>query len=270
MWEALANSEVWIRVGSFLAILAPCLALEFWRPFRSPTRRWICHYLKNLSLIVISSLLIRIIFPLVAVGAAHLATERGWGLMNVFSVPTWINFIGTLLFFDFLIYWQHRVFHSWPWLWRLHRVHHSETHLDTTSGIRFHPLEIALSMILKIAAAIALGADPTAVLVFEIVLNATSLFSHMNFAFSDRADRFIRRVLVTPGMHRIHHSVDPTFMNSNFGFSLSLWDRLLRTYRELPLSSQKSMIIGVTGYSDESLVKLLHQPFRQLSYRNET
>lgn len=262
MWGALTNFEALIRIGSFLAILVPCLALEYWRPFRTPAGKPLQHYGKNLSLIVVSSLSIRMVFPLVAVGAATLARERGWGILNQLNASVGLNFMITLIVFDFLIYWQHRIFHSWPWLWRLHRVHHCETHFDTTTGVRFHPIEIALSMILKIGAAIALGAHPFAVLLFEVILNATSLFSHLNFAFRESLDRHLRVVIVTPGMHRVHHSTDPTFTNSNFGFSLSLWDHLFKTYRELPLPTQKTMAIGVDKFTDESLVKLLHQPFR--------
>ncbi len=262
MASSLMSHETLLRLVTFFGLFFIFIALELYRPFRIPAQKRFWHYGRNLSLILLSSSFIHLLFPLVAVGAATIASTRGWGLFNVLAAPEWLSFLCTVVLFDLLLYLQHRAFHSWDWLWRLHRVHHSDPDFDTSTGIRFHPLEIILSMMLKILAALSLGAHPAGVVLFEILLNASSLFSHLNIQLPERVDRTLRWLFVTPGMHRVHHSIRPDEMNSNFGFHLTLWDYLFRTYRERPLPEQKTMPIGVEGFSDEPLPRLLVQPFR--------
>ena len=222
-------------------------------------------WLHNLALVVLNSLILRLLFPLAAVGFALLAAERGWGLLNAFGVPFWGAFALSVIALDFAIYLQHVMFHAVPLLWRLHRVHHADADIDVTTGARFHPIEILLSMLIKFAAIALLGAPAAAVLVFEVLLNATAMFNHANLRLRAPVDRWLRWILVTPEMHRIHHSMEPVETNSNFGFNLPWWDRLCGTYRERARLPQESMAIGVKGLtgSDQAvkLTGLLALPF---------
>ncbi|MGR3636380.1 MAG: sterol desaturase family protein [Shimia sp.] len=183
--------------------------------------------------------------PLLAIGAALDAQTRGWGLLNQIQLPDWIAVFLALLIFDFAIWLQHLITHKIPLLWRLHRVHHADPDLDVTTAIRFHPVEIALSMGLKIGLVYALGAPPLAVLIFEILLNATALFTHSNIRLPIALDRIMRLVLVTPDMHRVHHSVHRDEHDSNYGFALSIWDRTLGTYIAQPREGHDKMTIGL-------------------------
>ncbi|WP_417617063.1 sterol desaturase family protein [Oceanisphaera sp.] len=258
--------EPWIRLGCFAGVLLTMMLWE-WRSPRRPQhlgrlRRWP----HNLLLVVINTLLLRLFFPLAAVGAALLASEHGWGLFNLLAIPFWLKLVLCLLILDLLIYWQHRLFHALPGLWRLHRVHHADLEFDVTTGLRFHPLEILLSMLLKLAAVILLGAPALAVLLFEVLLNATAMFNHGNIKLPKRLDAVLRRVLVTPDMHRVHHSVIPTETDSNFGFNLPWWDRLFGTYQAQPKAGQLGMTIGLTQFRDPAelrLHRLLLQPFHR-------
>jgi len=214
-------------------------------------------WLHNLALVVLNSLILRLLFPVAAVGFALLAAERGWGLLNAFEVPFWWAFALSVIALDFAIYLQHVMFHAVPLLWRLHRVHHADADIDVTTGARFHPLEILLSMLIKFAAIAVLGAPAAAVLVFEVLLNATAMFNHANLRLRQPVDRWLRRMLVTPEMHRIHHSMEPAEANSNFGFNLPWWDRLFGTYQECARLPQESMPIGVKGLTgSDAAVKL--------------
>lgn len=260
------DNEPWIRLGCFAGVLLIMMLWE-WRAPRRPQhigrlRRWP----HNLLLVVINTLLLRLFFPLAAVGAALLVSEYGWGLFNVLSMPWWLKLVLSLLALDLLIYWQHRLFHALPWLWRLHRVHHADLEFDVTTGLRFHPIEILLSMMLKLAAVTLLGAPALAVLLFEVLLNATAMFNHGNIKLAKRLDSVLRRVLVTPDMHRVHHSVIPSETDSNFGFNLPWWDRLFSTYQAQPKAGQLGMTIGLTRFRDPAelrLHRLLLQPFRR-------
>jgi sterol desaturase/sphingolipid hydroxylase (fatty acid hydroxylase superfamily) len=194
-----------------------------------------------------------------------LAESRGWGLFHLLDTPLWLSLVVSVAALDFAIYLQHRLFHAVPLLWRLHRMHHADLEIDVTTGARFHPIEILLSMIIKLGVVIALGAPAAAVLMFEVLLNATSMFNHGNVRLPLAADRLLRWVVVTPDMHRVHHSILPRETNSNFGFNLPWWDRLLGTYRPQPEAGHDGMTIGLDIFRDVRelrLDRLLLQPFR--------
>jgi sterol desaturase/sphingolipid hydroxylase (fatty acid hydroxylase superfamily) len=258
--------EPLLRLGLFAAVWL-LLAFAEWRwPRRREDMQRRGRWTANFGLVLIDSLALRLLLPFLAVEAALLAAERGWGLFHALDAPYWLAFVLTLLVLDLAIYWQHRIFHLVPWLWRLHRVHHSDLHLDASSGIRFHPVEIVLSMLIKIALVFALGAPALAVLVFEILLNLFAVYTHANLALPARLDRALRWVIVTPDMHRVHHSIVHREQLHNFGFNLSIWDRLFRSYKFDADAGQTGMTIGVDEFRDArglGLGALLLQPFRR-------
>ena len=265
MTDVLLAHEPQIRLAAFLAMLAAMALWELAAPRRRVEIPRLLRWSNNLALVIIDTALVRLAFPLLAVGAAVLAEERGWGLLNAFPLPGWLALAAAFVALDLAIYLQHVLFHAVPALWRLHRMHHADLEFDASTGLRFHPLEILISMALKIAIVTALGAPPAAVLVFELVLNATSIFTHGNVSLPRAADRLLRLILVTPDMHRIHHSVLPAETNSNFGFNLSWWDRLLGTYRDQPRDGHDHMTIGLERFRtrrDLWLDRMLLQPFR--------
>jgi sterol desaturase/sphingolipid hydroxylase (fatty acid hydroxylase superfamily) len=246
-----------VRLGAFFGVFALMALWEAVAPRRARLLPRRVRWLHNLALVVLNSLILRLLFPLAAVGFALLAAERGWGLLNAFEVPFWWAFALAVVALDFAIYLQHVMFHAVPLLWRLHRVHHADADIDVTTGARFHPIEILLSMLIKFAVIAVFGAPAAAVLVFEVLLNATAMFNHANLRLPDALDRLLRRMLVTPEMHRIHHSMEPAEANSNFGFNLPWWDRLFGTYRERACLPQESMAIGVKGLTgSDAAVKL--------------
>jgi sterol desaturase/sphingolipid hydroxylase (fatty acid hydroxylase superfamily) len=261
---ALAHEPA-VRLGAFFGMFALMAVWEAVAPRRRRLLPRRVRWLHNLALVVLNSLILRLLFPLAAVGFALLAAERGWGLLNAFEVPFWWAFALSVIVLDFAIYLQHVMFHAVPLLWRLHRVHHADADIDVTTGARFHPIEILLSMLIKFAAVAVLGAPAAAVLVFEVLLNATAMFNHANLRLRRPVDRFLRLILVTPDMHRIHHSMEPVETNSNFGFNLPWWDRLCGTYREQARLPQESMAIGVKGLTGSDaavrLTGLLALPF---------
>ena len=216
---ALAHEPV-VRLGAFFGVFALMALWETLAPRRARLLPRRVRWLHNLALVLLNSLILRLLFPLAAVGFALLAAERGWGLLNAFALPFWWAFLLSVIALDFAIYLQHVMFHAVPLLWRLHRVHHADADFDVTTGARFHPLEILLSMLIKFAAIAVLGAPAAAVLVFEVLLNATAMFNHANLRLPEPVDRRLRRLLVTPEMHRIHHSMEVVEANSNFGFNL--------------------------------------------------
>lgn len=253
-----------IRLGFFFGILALMGVWEWLAPRRvlstSKSRRWRA----NLSIVLLDTVAVRLLVPTTAVGMALLAQQRGWGLLNQFDRPDWLALLIGVLVLDCVIYFQHVMFHALPALWRLHRMHHSDLDFDTTTGVRFHPIEILLSMGVKLAAIMTLGPSALAVLVFEIALNATSLFNHGNVQLPARLDRLLRRVVVTPEMHRVHHSSLPYETNSNFGFSFPWWDHLFGTYRAQPKLGHLGMTIGLDQFRDPARLNvggLLLQPF---------
>jgi sterol desaturase/sphingolipid hydroxylase (fatty acid hydroxylase superfamily) len=263
--RAILESEPWLRFGVFVAVLAAMAAWELAAPRRrqqvSPLARWP----GNIGMVAVGTLLLRLAFPTAAVGLAVVAEERGWGLLNTLTLPWWASAAAGFVLLDLVIYLQHVMFHAVPALWRLHRVHHADLECDVTTGVRFHPVEILLSMAIKLGAVAALGPPALAVLLFEIVLNAASLFNHGNVRVPAGIDRWLRRVVVTPDMHRIHHSARPHETNSNFGFSLSWWDRLLGTYRDQPDAGHDAMTLGLDQFRDPRelrLDRMLIQPLR--------
>lgn len=265
MTDLILSNEPLIRMAFFLGIL---LAMAIWEVAAPRRRREIPRLLRwssNLGVVVIDTLLVRLTFPIVAVGLALLSQERGWGLFNVFDVPFWLAFLVSVLALDLAIYLQHVMFHAVPALWRLHRMHHADLEFDVTTGLRFHPVEILLSMGIKFAVVAALGPPAVAVLVFEVLLNATAMFNHSNIRIPVAVDRLLRLIVVTPDMHRVHHSIHPSETNSNFGFNLPWWDRLLGTYRPQPRDGHEAMTIGIEQFRtrrDLWLDRMLIQPLR--------
>lgn len=246
-----------VRLGVFFGMFALMAIWEALAPRRARLLSRRVRWLHNLALVVLNSVILRLLFPLAAVGFALLAAERGWGLLNAFNVPSPWAFALSLVALDFAIYLQHVMFHAVPLLWRLHRVHHADADIDVTTGARFHPVEILLSMLIKFGVIAVLGVPAAAVLVFEVLLNATAMFNHANLRLPETLDRWLRRLLVTPEMHRIHHSMEVAETNSNFGFNLTWWDRLCGTYRDRARLPQERMAIGVKGLTgSDAAVKL--------------
>lgn len=243
-------------------------------PRRQRTLARLQRWPANLSIVALNTLIVRLAFPAAAVGMALSVQQAGWGLLNVYALPEWLAVAAAVVFLDLAIYLQHRVFHAVPVLWRLHRMHHADLDIDVTTGARFHPVEIVLSLAIKFAVIAVLGAPPLAVVVFEILLNATSMFNHGNVRMPAALDAVLRRLIVTPDMHRVHHSVDREETDSNFGFNLSLWDRLFRTYRAQPRAGHGRMTIGIAAFRSteecSSLVGMLAIPFRSGKSGRET
>ena len=244
------GNEPLIRVGFFAGVFALVALWELASPRRvlqlPRAQRWA----SNLGIVLLNTVIVRLLFPTAAVGMAALGVEKGWGLLNHFAVPFWLAVPLAVVAMDFVIWLQHVIVHAVPALWRLHRVHHADLDYDLTTGARFHPLEIVLSMGIKFATIALLGAPVLAVVVFEVLLSACALFNHGNIRLPDGVDRVLRWFLVTPDMHRVHHSVEDDESNSNFGFNLTWWDRLFGTYREQPRGGQLGMVIGIHGHAD--------------------
>jgi sterol desaturase/sphingolipid hydroxylase (fatty acid hydroxylase superfamily) len=263
--ELLIANEPYVRAASFLAVLGLMAVWEILAPRRPQAVPRRLRWPNNLGIVVLNTVLVRLLLPTTAVGLAALGRARGWGLFNVMDSPAWIAVPLAVILLDLAIYLQHVLVHAVPALWRLHRMHHADLEFDASTGLRFHPLEILLSMALKFAAITALGAPPLAVLAFEVLLNATALFNHGNVRLSLRVDRALRWVLVTPDMHRVHHSVVPAETNSNFGFNLPWWDHLFGTYRDQPQAGHAAMTIGIEQFRtlrDLRLDRMLVQPLR--------
>jgi sterol desaturase/sphingolipid hydroxylase (fatty acid hydroxylase superfamily) len=264
MSSFLLAHEPTVRLACFFGVLLAMAGWEAWAPRRRRLFARQVRWPSNLGIVVLDTLLLRLVFSSAAVGISAIAVERQWGLLNNIPLPDWAVLILALLALDLAIYLQHAMFHAVPALWRLHRMHHADLDFDVTTGVRFHPLEILLSMGLKLAVVVALGAPVIAVLVFEIVLNATSMFNHGNVRLPATIDRVLRWIVVTPDMHRVHHSARPNETNSNFGFNLPWWDRLLGTYRAQPLDGHERMTIGLDSFRDPAQLRLdrmLAQPF---------
>jgi sterol desaturase/sphingolipid hydroxylase (fatty acid hydroxylase superfamily) len=257
--------EPWIRLGAFAGVLTLLALAELLAPRRRQAVGRALRWPANLSLVALDTLLVRLLFPIAAVGAAIFAEERGWGLFNLVALPGGLEVALTVIILDLLIYGQHVLFHAVPPLWRVHRVHHADLEFDATTGLRFHPIEILLSMVIKIAAVVLLGAAALAVLIFEVLLNATAMWSHSNLSLPSNVDRSLRHLFVTPDMHRVHHSIVPRETHSNFGFNLALWDKLFGTYRHQPEAGHEGMTIGVPQFREDrelKLGRLLLQPFQ--------
>ncbi|USD66586.1 sterol desaturase family protein [Vibrio sp. SCSIO 43136] len=254
-----------IRFGVFLFVLVACAMWEYLKPRKALTQSKWQRWLNNLGLVGFNSIVLTITMPLLAFETAQMAQNNQWGLLNIASAPIWLNIVVTVVVLDLVIYWQHRWFHRNPWLWRLHRMHHADQDIDVTTGARFHPIEIILSMWIKILAVVALGASPLAVVVFEILLNASAMFNHSNAKLPLSVDKVLRKVVVTPDMHRVHHSVIVKETHSNFGFFLSVWDRWFSSYIAQPALGHDDVEIGIPIFrkrQEQNIWHMLTQPFR--------
>ena len=260
-----------IRLTCFGAVLAGVAAWELFAPRRVLNNSRVTRWPSNLALVALNTAVLRVMFPIAAVGMAGVAVERGWGVLNILAVADWLAVLVAIILLDLAIYTQHVVVHAVPVLWRLHRMHDADLDIDVTTGARFHPLEIVLSMAIKLAVVVVLGAPPLAVMVFEIILNAAAMFNHGNIRLPVALDRVLRFVIVTPDMHRVHHSIRENETNSNYGFNIPWWDRLFGTYRDQPCDGHQGMTIGLDLFRDKRnlrLDRLLLQPF--LDPKNKT
>ena len=250
------RNELLIRLGSFFGILVIMFLWELIAPRRPLTTSKITRWFSNLGLVLIDSIAVRLVFPMALAGVALLAQRQGWGLFNLFELSYLLKIIFSVLILDLAIYLQHLMFHSAPLFWRLHMVHHSDMDIDVTTGVRFHPIEIILSMGIKMIVVILMGAPPVSVLIFEIILNGTSMFNHGNVRYSQQIDSFLRLLVVTPEMHRVHHSTIRWETNSNLGFNFPWWDRLFGTYRDQPTKGHLEMTIGLDQYKEPKKLTL--------------
>ena len=266
MPELSDTGETAIRLGFFLGILGLVALWELVRPRRRLTQpRWLRWY-ANLGVAALNAALVWLLVPLAPVALAVMAGSRGWGVLNLVELPFWLEIVLAVVFLDLAIYLQHAMFHAVPALWRLHRMHHADLDFDVTTGSRFHPVEILLSLAIKLAVVALLGPPAAAVLIFEVLLNGTSMFNHGNLRLPARLDRALRWIVVTPDMHRVHHSVIPAETDSNFGFNLPWWDRLFGTYRAQPERGHERMTIGLDDFREREelhLHRMLAQPLRR-------
>jgi sterol desaturase/sphingolipid hydroxylase (fatty acid hydroxylase superfamily) len=258
--------EIAVRLGAYAVVFAAIAAWEVIAPRRKLLVGRRPRWPNNLAILAVDAIAVRLLIPTAAVGAALIAAGNGWGLLRLFELPLSVASLLGFLILDLAIYLQHVVFHAVPWLWRLHRMHHADLDIDVTTGVRFHPIEILLSMLIKIAIVLAFGIPAVSVLMFEVVLNATSTFNHSNVKMPALLDRVLRWLVVTPDMHRVHHSIVRHETDSNFGFNLPWWDRLFGTYRAAPEAGHDGITIGLPIFRDPRelrLDRLLTQPFRE-------
>ncbi len=268
MNESLLGNEVHIRLSFFIGIFVLMASWELLAPRREGQVSRRLRWPNNLGIVVFNTLLLRFVMPTTAVGLALAGETAGWGLLQQFDLPLWAGSLLAVICLDLAIYLQHIMFHAVPALWRLHRMHHADLAFDVTTGARFHPLEIILSMVIKLSVIAALGPPAVAVLIFEVLLNTLAMFNHANARLPLGFDRVLRRVIVTPDMHRVHHSVIPRETNSNFGFNLSIWDRCFGTYCAQPKGGHQDMSIGIDSFrtnADLALHQMLLQPFKKRS-----
>lgn len=255
--EFVMGHEVPIRLGFFFGVFALMAAWEIAAPRRALSVSKPLRWANNLGLVTLNTVLLRLLFPAAAVGMAALSVEKGWGVFNTLEIPYWLSVVASVIAMDFVIYLQHVMVHAVPALWRLHRVHHADLDYDVATGARFHPLEIILSMLIKFATIMVLGPPVLSVVIFEVLLNATAMFNHGNVRMPRPIDGVLRWLVVTPDMHRVHHSVEDDEANSNFGFNLPWWDRLFGTYRDQPRAGHEGMTIGIHKYRDPRQVDRL-------------
>ncbi len=266
MDEWILHNELTIRGAAFIAVLVPMALWEIAAPRRPLSDSKSLRWFSNLGIVLLNSVMLRLVLPVGAVALALLASERGWGLLNNLALPYVPSVVVSIVVLDFVIYVQHVLFHAIPALWKLHMMHHADVDFDVTTGIRFHPIEIFLSMLIKFGAVAALGPPALGVLIFEIVLNATAMFNHSNVRLPLGLDRVLRLLVVTPDMHRVHHSVVREEANSNFGFNPPWWDRLLGTYTAQPVEGHQGMTIGLAhlqGLGRQKLHRMLAIPFTE-------
>jgi len=254
---AIVSYEVVIRLGFFFGVFALIAIWEVLAPRRSLTTSKSVRWSSNLAITFLNPVVVRLVSPIMPVTMALLAQKSGWGLLNNFALPYWLAVVIGVAVLDLVIYLQHVMFHTVPVLWRLHMMHHADLDFDMTTGLRFHPIEMILSMGIKLSVVVVIGAPALAVLIFEILLNTTSMFNHGNIRLPSSIDRKLRLLVVTPDMHRVHHSVTIRETNSNFGFNLPWWDRLLGTYRDQPAAGHEGMTIGLAQFRDPKRLTFL-------------
>jgi sterol desaturase/sphingolipid hydroxylase (fatty acid hydroxylase superfamily) len=257
--------EPLIRLCAFVAVLLAMAAWETLVPRRKRTVGRAARWPSNIGVVIVNTALLRLILPAGAVGFALFCAARGWGFLNAVRMPLWLAIVLSIVLLDLVIYLQHVMFHAVPILWRVHRMHHADLDFDVTTGIRFHQVEIVISMGIKLAAVALFGTPAAGVLAFEVLLNATSMFNHSNIDIPTGRDAILRMFAVTPDMHRVHHSIVVRETNSNFGFNLPWWDRLLGTYRAQPEAGHDAMTIGIEQFREARelrLERMLTQPWR--------
>ena len=265
MFDSLVSNEGAWRLSIFLVLFVAMITWEVLLPRRKSIKILDSRRINNLGIMFIYTLLIRFTIPLLPVAAALYATEQSWGLFNLIGLPIVLAVPLAVVLLDLLIYFQHRIFHAVPQFWKLHRMHHTDLEFDVTTGIRFHPIEIILSLLLKIVFVFLLGAPALAVLIFEIILSSASVFNHSNIKIPKKIDKLLRLVLVTPDMHRVHHSIYRQETDSNFGFSVPWWDKIFGTYTAQPKDGHLEMDIGIETFrseKDSRIDQLLVQPFK--------
>jgi len=250
------NNEILTRLGFFFGVLLLMVGWEVLAPRRILSVSRKLRWSGNLGIVLLNTLTARFLFPLMPVGFAFLVDERGWGLLNQLDLPPWPAIGVALVLMDLAIYLQHVMFHAFRVFWRIHRMHHTDLDYDVTTGLRFHPIEILLSLLLKLAVVALVGPSPAAVLIFEVLLNATSMFNHGNVRIGTSLDRVLRLLVVTPDMHRVHHSIIRRETDSNYGFNLPWWDRLFGTYRKQPAMGHEKMIVGLDAFRDPKMLRL--------------
>ncbi|MDF1578843.1 MAG: sterol desaturase family protein [Desulfobulbales bacterium] len=258
--------EATIRLGFFFGILAMVALGELFSPRRALTMSRPVRWFSNLAVVAVDTLAVRLLFPIIGVQVAMAARENGWGLLNIVDPPAWLGVLIGILLLDLVVYLQHVMFHTVPLLWRLHMMHHADLDIDVTTGLRFHPIEILISMVIKMTVIAALGPTVMTVIIFEIILNGTAMFNHGNLKLPIKLDRYLRLLVVTPDMHRVHHSVTIRETNSNFGFNFPWWDRILGTYRAQPVLGHEKMTIGLAQFRDpgqNNLFRMLLMPFTE-------
>jgi sterol desaturase/sphingolipid hydroxylase (fatty acid hydroxylase superfamily) len=262
----LLTSEPVVRLACFTGVFALMALWEIAAPRRQRTVARTLRWTNNLGVVAVDTLLVRLLLPAAAVGVAITGEAAGWGLLGLVDWPYWVKVAISVVVLDLTIYLQNVLFHAVPTLWRLHRMHHADLDIDVSTGVRFHPIEILLSLLIKIAVVAGIGAPALAVLIFEILLNATSMFNHGNVRMPASLDAVVRRLIVTPDMHRVHHSIEPAETNSNFGFNFAVWDRLFGTYRVQPAAGHIAMTIGLAQFRNPRelwLDRMLTQPLRE-------
>jgi len=255
--EYVLQREAMVRLGFFALVFIIMLAWELLAPRRNPSVSKPLRWLNNLGLFALNSVVLRLLFPAAAVGIALSVGEMGWGLFNLLTLPFWFEIVAAVLLLDLAIYLQHILMHRAPLLWRLHRVHHADLDIDLTTGSRFHTIEIIVSMLIKGVVILLLGPALIAVLVFEVLLNGMAIFNHANVSLPPAVERVVRYLLVTPDMHRVHHSTVKRETDSNYGFNLSIWDRMFRTYIDQPEMGHDKMTIGIAEFRDAKQVDQL-------------
>lgn len=266
MLEYITNHEPTIRLSFFLGTLGVIGLWQALAPKRELSVSLLWRWINNFGVTFFNTLILRLLFPILAVGLAAVATAKGWGLLNLIDLPIAVAVIIAVIIQDLVIYWQHVIFHRFSFLWRFHKMHHADIDYDVSTGARFHPVEIILSMLLKLAVVLLLGPPVAAVIIFEVLLSSVAMFNHANAGLPAGIDRIVRKFIVTPDMHRVHHSIIRGEHNSNYGFNLPWWDYLFGTYTDQPSAGHQDMTIGLNEYQKsrkQSFLWMLALPFRR-------